>query len=216
MPYETSETAEAGELVDRDFFDRPVLEVAPELLGHVLVRSCGAGTVALRITEVEAYAGPDDPASHSYRGKTARNASMWGPPGHAYVYLSYGVHFALNLVCGPEGKASGVLIRAGEVLTGVELARGRRATARKDADLARGPGRLGEALAVDRSLDGTDVCVPGPLAVHRRPPGEAHTVRRGPRTGVSKAADLPWRFWLDGHVTVSPYRAHRPRRRLPA
>lgn len=208
MPHETSE------IVDRDFFDRPVLDVAPDLLGQVLVRDSDAGAVALRITEVEAYGGPDDPASHSFRGKTARNASMWGPPGHAYVYLSYGIHFALNLVCGPEGRASGVLLRAGEVLDGAGLARRRRPAARKDADLARGPGRLGEALGIDRTLDGTDVCVPGPLTV-RRGPAEAHAVRTGPRTGVSKAADVPWRFWLDGHVTVSPYRAHRPRRRLP-
>jgi DNA-3-methyladenine glycosylase len=202
-------------MVDRDFFDRPVLEVAPDLLGQVVVRRTSTGAVALLITEVEAYGGPDDPASHSYRGRTARNASMWGPPGHAYVYLSYGVHFAFNLVCGPEGKASGVLMRAGEVLEGVDLARHRRRAARKDSDLARGPGRLGQALGIDRTLDGTDVCVPGPLTVHRGP-SEAHTVQRGPRTGVSKAADVPWRFWLEGHVTVSPYRPHRPRRRLPA
>ncbi|TSB35813.1 DNA-3-methyladenine glycosylase, partial [Streptomyces benahoarensis] len=105
------------------FFDRPVLEVAPDLLGRTLVRTTPDGPIELRLTEVEAYAGERDPGSHAYRGRTPRNASMFGPPGHAYVYFIYGMWFSLNVVCGPEHHASGVLLRAGEVLTGTELAR---------------------------------------------------------------------------------------------
>lgn len=102
----------------RDFFDRPVVDVAPDLLGRTLLRNTPDGPITLRLTEVEAYDGETDPGSHAYRGRTARNAAMFGPPGHAYVYFIYGMWFSLNVVCGPEGKASGVLLRAGEILTG--------------------------------------------------------------------------------------------------
>jgi DNA-3-methyladenine glycosylase len=204
----------------RSFFDRPVLDVAPDLLGRVLVRSTPEGTTTLRLTEVEAYAGEIDPGSHAYRGRTARNASMFGPPGHAYVYFIYGMWWNLNLVCGPPGHASGVLLRAGEVLTGREAARARRPKARRDTELAQGPARMATALAVDRALDGADVCAGGedaPLAVLTGRPPRADAIRSGPRTGVGgEGALYPWRYWIDGDPTVSPYRAHQPRRRKRA
>ncbi|CAL9285734.1 DNA-3-methyladenine glycosylase [Streptomyces sp. NPDC095602] len=200
----------------RDFFDRPVLEVAPDLLGRTLVRMTDDGPIELRLTEVEAYAGEADPGSHAYRGRTARNAVMFGPPGHAYVYFTYGMWHCLNLVCGPEGHASGVLLRAGEVRVGHDLARRRRLSARHDRELAKGPARLATALDVDRTLDGTDACAgpPSPLSVLTGTPVPSDQVRNGPRTGVGgEGAVHPWRFWIDGDPTVSPYRAHTPRRR---
>ncbi|KNB52503.1 DNA-3-methyladenine glycosylase [Streptomyces caatingaensis] len=200
----------------RAFFDRPVLEVAPDLLGRILVRTGPDGPIELRITEVEAYAGEADPGSHAYRGRTERNASMFGPPGHAYVYFIYGMWFSLNLVCGPEGTASGVLLRAGEVIKGQELARKRRPKSRDDRDLARGPARLATALDVDRTLNGTDLCAgpAAPLSVLTGTPLPASSIRNGPRTGVGgEGATHPWRFWADGDRTVSPYRAHVPRNR---
>lgn len=205
--------------VPRSFFDRPVLDVAPDLLGRILVRTTPEGPLQLRITEVEAYAGDADPGSHAYRGKTARNASMFGPPGHAYVYFIYGMWWSLNLVCGPEGQASGVLLRAGEIVRGAEQARQRRPKARKDTELAKGPARLATALAVDRTLNGTDLCTrdqSAPLSVLAGEPGSPNTVRSGPRTGVGgDGAHHPWRFWLDDDPTVSPYRPHKPRHRKP-
>ncbi|KAB8157464.1 DNA-3-methyladenine glycosylase [Streptomyces sp. 3MP-14] len=200
----------------RDFFDRAVLDVAPELLGRTLVRTTEQGTITLRITEVEAYAGEIDPGSHAFRGRTRRNASMYGPPGHAYVYFTYGMWHCLNLVCGPEDHASGVLLRAGEILTGAELARARRAKARKDTELAKGPARLATALGVDRALDGTDVCgaPTAPLHVRQGTPVPRARVNSGPRTGISgPGAVHPWRYWIADDPTVSPYRAHQPRRR---
>lgn len=198
----------------RDFFARPAEEVAPGLLGRFLARATREGTVVLRITEVEAYAGAGDPASHAYRGRTQRNAVMFGPPGHAYVYFTYGMHFCVNLVCLTEGMAAAVLLRAGDFVSGRELARRRRPRAR-DGDLARGPARLCRALAIDRELNGADICDPaGPLRVLGGEPESASSdrIRRGPRTGVNGAKDVPWRFWLAGEPSVSPYRPHTPRR----
>lgn len=201
----------------RTFFDRPVLEVAPELLGCYLVRTSPQGRIVLRITEVEAYAGEADPGSHAYRGRTQRNASMFGPPGHAYVYFIYGMWFSLNLVCGPERHASGVLLRAGEILVGGEQVWNRRPKARNDGELARGPARLATALDVDRTLNGTDLCTDDELAPLRVLTGEepaGDSIRSGPRTGVGgEGAAHPWRYWIDGDPTVSPYRPHQPRRR---
>ncbi|MFD6350218.1 DNA-3-methyladenine glycosylase [Streptomyces roseolus] len=200
----------------RSFFDRPVLEVAPDLLGRTLVRTTDEGTMELRLTEVEAYAGAIDPGSHAFRGRTARNAVMFGPPGHAYVYFTYGMWHCLNLVCGPEGEASGVLLRAGEVLRGAELARPRRRSARKDAELAKGPARLATALDVPGSLNGTDVCAgsDAPLSVLAGAPPAPSLIRTGPRTGVGgDGAPHPWRFWIAEDPTVSPYRPHQPRKR---
>ncbi|MFD6917807.1 DNA-3-methyladenine glycosylase [Streptomyces virginiae] len=200
----------------RSFFDRPVLTVAPDLLGRTLVRRTTDGPLELRITEVEAYEGESDPGSHAYRGRTARNASMFGPPGHAYVYFIYGMWFSLNLVCGPPGHASGVLLRAGEVTVGADLATKRRVSARSPRELAKGPARLATALDVDRSLDGTDLCAgpDSPLFLLTGTPTSADLVSSGPRTGVGGAgATHPYRFWLTDDPTVSPYRAHAPRRR---
>ncbi len=137
---------------------------------------------------MEAYNGSSDPGSHAYRGRTARNASMFGPPGHAYVYFIYGMWFSLNLVCNKEGTASGVLLRAGEVLTGTEQAAARRPKARNTRELAKGPARLATALDIDRSLDGTDICSTDPeqpLTVLNGHPADAGEVLNGPRTGIS-------------------------------
>jgi len=196
-----------GELIPRLFFDRPVLDVAPELLGAVLVH----GDVAVRLTEVEAYDGAHDPASHAFRGRTARNAVMFGPPGHAYVYFTYGMHFCVNLVCGEPGRASAVLLRAGEIVAGADVARRRRPDA-PERDLARGPARLTKALDIDRALDGADVCDPAsPLRVLCGESIGADRVRSGPRVGVNAAPERPWRWWIDGEPTVSVYRPHTPR-----
>jgi DNA-3-methyladenine glycosylase len=209
-------------LIPREFFSRHSLQVAPELLGCVLEHQTAAGLVAVELTEVEAYAGNTDPASHAYRGKTARNAVMFGPPGHAYVYFTYGMYFCANLVClGDEGSASAVLLRAGRVIEGEELARARRSRGVSTVsfrDLARGPARLCLALDIDRSQDGTDVCVAdSPLRMWWP---QASTTDRsaqkkvvsGPRVGITRAADRPWRFWIEGDPTVSVYRAATPRR----
>ncbi|MEV1092909.1 DNA-3-methyladenine glycosylase [Streptomyces microflavus] len=200
----------------RDFFDRSVLEVAPDLLGRTLVRRSDEGTIEVRLTEVEAYAGEVDPGSHAFRGRTARNSVMFGPPGHTYVYFTYGMWHCLNLVCGPEGRASGVLLRAGEINVGAGLARVRRVSARNDKELAKGPARLATALDVDRTLNGSDLfagLTPALSVLHGTPPPRDQ-VRSGPRTGVGgDGAHQPWRFWIENDPTVSPYRAHAPRRR---
>lgn len=200
----------------REFFDRPVLEVAPDLLGRLLVRTTPDGPIALRLTEVEAYDGANDPGSHAYRGPTPRNGVMFGPPGHVYVYFTYGMWFCMNLVCGPEGRASAVLLRAGEIVEGAELARKRRLSARNDKELAKGPARLATALDVGRDLDGTDACSSGdtPLRILTGTPIAPDQVRNGPRTGVAGDGGVhPWRFWSANDPTVSPYRAHVPKRR---
>jgi DNA-3-methyladenine glycosylase len=209
-------------LMPREFFARLSVPVAPDLLGCVLEHHTEAGLVAVELTEVEAYAGASDPASHAYRGKTARNAVMFGPPGHAYVYFTYGMHFCVNLVCLGNGSASAVLLRAGRIIEGEELARSRRTrgtTKIPFRDLARGPARLCQALDIDRSLDGADVCVPkSPLRM--RWPDASTTARSvdrkvlsGPRVGISAAAEVPWRFWVEGDPTVSAYRPAVPRHR---
>ena len=225
-------------LIPRKFFARPSVEVAPDLLGSVLEHETADGLVAVELTEVEAYAGRSDPASHAYRGKTARNAVMFGPPGHAYVYFTYGMHFCVNVVClGEEGSASAVLLRAGRVIAGGELACARRTrgtTAIAPRDLARGPARLCQALGIDRSQNGADMVSAGsPLRmlsgagnparsallasgdetlIH---PATPRRIVAGPRVGVSSAAEIPWRFWYDGDPTVSVYRAHVPRQPKP-
>ncbi|WP_433238876.1 DNA-3-methyladenine glycosylase [Streptosporangium sp. CA-135522] len=198
----------------REFFDRPGHEVAPDLLGRVIAH----GPVSVRLTEVEAYGEPgQDPASHTYRGRTPRNAVMFGPPGHLYVYFTYGMHFCANIVCLPEGVGSGVLLRAGEVVSGEEVALARRTAGASRTvstrDLARGPARLAVALNFTREHDGLDVCPPGPISLLEGDPPKAESIRSGPRTGVSSARETPWRFWIDADPTVSPYRPHVPRRR---
>ena len=201
----------------REFFARGSTDVAPDLLGCVLECDSTAGPVAVRVTETEAYRGLHDPASHAYRRKSLRNGVMFGPPGYAYVYQIYGLHFCVNLVCQPEGTAEAVLVRAGEVVTGVEVARARRPAARAENQLARGPALLCQVLAIDRRFDGTDVCAPSsPLRILGPGPSgppEAAMIRSGPRVGITKAADFPWRFWIDGDPTVSAYRRATPRKR---
>ena len=167
----------------------------------------------IRLTEVEAYAGSADPASHAYRGRTPRNRVMFGPAGHLYVYFVYGMHWCCNVVCGPDGTASAVLLRAGVVLSGAELARSRRPAARSSSELARGPARLATALGLDAGANGVDLCDPGSSV--RLIPGVAvpdAAVRRGPRVGVAAAADLPWRLWVADDPTVSTYRLGGQRR----
>lgn len=210
-----------------ELLNAPAPQVAPRLLGAVLSATGAEGRVALRITEVEAYGGPadsdlPDPGAHTYRGKTARNSSMFAAPGHIYVYFTYGMHHAVNLVCRPAGSAGGCLIRAGEVIQGQELARRRRAarrsTAVTDVALGRGPGNVAQALGLTLDHDAA------PLTSNPQEPGvhlelreavEAVTVTA--RTGVSGPGGdgeaFPWRFAVTGDPTVSPYRAAAPRKR---
>jgi DNA-3-methyladenine glycosylase len=190
--------------LERAWFDRPAVELAPELLGARLVHASPEGVVGGRIVEVEAYSGPEDLAAHSARGRTARNAIMFGRPGHLYVYLVYGLHHCMNIVAGPGEKPEAVLIRALEIDEGIDLARARRGTRVPAARLASGPGNVGQALGVDRRLNGTDLLA-GPVHVEP-PPGSSRSVRRGPRVGVDYAAAWaarPMRFWIadDPHVS---------------
>ncbi|SFF32925.1 DNA-3-methyladenine glycosylase [Blastococcus tunisiensis] len=188
--------------------------VAPSLLGCWVVTDRPEGRVALRLTEVEAYSGEgQDPASHAHRGPTPRAEIMFGPPGRLYVYFSYGVHWCANVVVGPEGRGSAVLMRAGEVVVGEELARSRRRAARTARDLARGPARLTQTLGIGPDDRGAELLDPeSPVRLHRGPQPAA--VSAGPRVGISQATDLPWRFWETGAPSVSVFRAGgRPRPR---
>jgi DNA-3-methyladenine glycosylase len=181
--------------------DGPVDEVAPSLLGCVLE----AHGVGVRLTEVEAYSGEGlDPASHAHRGPTPRTEVMFGPAGRLYVYFTYGMHWCANVVTGPAGHASAVLLRAGAVVSGLELARERRPGAR-DRDLCRGPARLCRALALEGEHLGLDLLDPG-SPVRLLPGRHDGEVLSGPRVGVAQGAETPWRFWLAGEPTVSPYR----------
>jgi len=203
----------------RAFFTRPVLEVAPDLLGCTISH---AG-VTVRLTEVEAYDGSNDPGSHAFGGLTPRTRVMFGEPGGLYVYFTYGMHYCANLVCGSVGTASAVLLRAGEVVGGLEVATSRRAGT-VDRDLARGPARLAMALALGRDHNGIDVVGADSTFVVRKPvrkSGPARpVVRTGPRVGVSgpggDGAAYPWRFWLEGEPTVSGYRPGKVRPPKPA
>lgn len=186
----------------------PVGRAARGLLGCRLT----AGGVTVRLTEVEAYAGVGaDPASHAHRGRTARNEVMFGPPGRLYVYFTYGMHWCANVVCGPEGEASAVLLRAGEVVDGLAAARARRSTAGRDRDLARGPARLATALGIDGTDNGADLLGASGITLTLGSGVDATAVRSGPRVGVADGHDLRWRFWLDGEPTVTGYRSGRRR-----
>ncbi|MFT7712018.1 DNA-3-methyladenine glycosylase [Clavibacter tessellarius] len=190
------------------------VDVAPALLGAVLTRDSEEGRVSVRITEVEAYRGVgEDPGSHSFRGKRARNATMFGPAGRLYAYFTYGMHTCANVVCGPEGTSAGVLLRAGEVVEGADVARIRRGAAVRDRDLARGPARLAVALGIPLADDGAPLdAAPYALVLPAVP---LALPASGPRVGVSGPGGsgelFPWRFWIPGDPTVSPYRAHVPR-----
>ncbi|MEQ3552576.1 DNA-3-methyladenine glycosylase [Pseudonocardia nematodicida] len=200
--------------MDRSELARDVLPVAERLLGCVLEADTPEGTVAVRLVEVEAYRGRDDPASHCYRGPTPRNAVMFGPAGHLYVYFVYGMHFCANVVCLTDGEPGAVLLRAGELLSDPEVARARRPTARRDVDLARGPARLAALLGLGRDDNGLDLTAPSSRVRLRA--GErvvADEVRTGPRVGVADAAERPWRYWVAGSPAVSAYRAGTRARR---
>jgi DNA-3-methyladenine glycosylase len=183
----------------RDFYARPATEVAHDLIGRLLVRG-DEGLVA-RVVETEAYM-PGDPASHGYRGLTARNAPLYGPPGHAYVYLNYGMHWCLNVSTGEDGSPQGCLLRAAEPLEGLDRMRERRRGA--DRDLLRGPGRLGQAYGLDGTWSGVDLCGEGALWL--ADDGAHPAVTTGPRVGVSRAAAVPWRYWDLGSPWVSAYK----------
>jgi DNA-3-methyladenine glycosylase len=197
---------------DRAFLSKPSVEVAPLLLGAVIH---GRG-VSVRLTEVEAYLGEVDPGSHAFRGQTPRNRVMYGEPGHLYTYFTYGMHVCANVVCSPLGTATAVLLRAGAVVDGLEVARARRTTSRRDADLARGPARLVVALGIALGDNGLDL-ESGEVTLELT--GERPSFAQGPRTGVSGAGgttDYPWRFWIPGDPTVSPYKASVPKKRSPS
>ena len=199
------------------------VEVAPSLLGAVLETEVEGERVAVRLTEVEAYHGlgtgeRPDPGSHARMGPTARNATMWGEPGHLYVYLSHGIHSCVNVVCGPEGVAGGVLLRGGEIIEGAPVAERRRlerrGVVRAARDLARGPGRLGDAVGLRHPLhDGIDAVTgeirAGARARLRWPDEPVARIATGPRVGVAGIAGtaaFPWRFWIEGDATVSAFR----------
>lgn len=199
-------------LGDFDWDARPE-RVAAQLLGWRLHSDLGGVGVAVVLTEVEAYAGAQDPGSHAHRGRTLRNASMFGPPGRAYIYFTYGMHWCANVVVQPEGEPGAILLRAGRIVAGWEAARARRPTARSDDHLASGPACLARALGIDGSIDGIDLRNPAsPIRLIPRPP--CHEWATSPRTGVSGAgAGTPWRFYLPGDPTVSRYRPATNRRR---
>ncbi len=182
----------------------PVLEAAPRLLGATFSH----GGVTVRLTEVEAYDGAHDPGSHAHIGRTDRNAVMFGPPGHLYVYFTYGMHHCCNVACGPEGEASAILLRAGEVIAGAATARERRPGS-TDRDLARGPGRLCKAMGIDRTDNGLD------LRDRIELDAPSPQVSTGPRVGLRLAAERPWRFWVTGDPTVSRYVPAKARKRRP-
>jgi DNA-3-methyladenine glycosylase len=190
----------SGELLDRQLLGEDALTVAPRLLGQLLVR----GEVVLRITEVEAHCGPEDSAAHTARGRTRRNEPMWGPPGRAYVYLCYGLHNMLNVVCGPEDVGHACLIRACEPVAGLDRIRSRRG-GKEGPVLLTGPGKVGAALDLDRAWSGHDLCSPGGLEL--RAGGPAAGILRGPRVGIDYALpahrDAPWRLALAGTRWVS-------------
>jgi DNA-3-methyladenine glycosylase len=202
-------------VVARELLARPAPQLAPRLLGAVLVSRVGAAEVAVRLTEVEAYQGLDDPASHAFRGATRRTAVMFGPAGHLYVYFTYGMHWCANIVCGVEGQAAAVLLRAGEVVRGSAIARQRRPAARSAPELARGPARLASCLGIGPDQYGIDLCDPAAtVGLESLPRRRSAAVLAGPRVGIATATERCWRFWLADEPSVSPFRPGR-RRRVP-
>lgn len=194
--------------IEREALLAPSPHVAADLLGTLLVHETAAGRTVGRIVETEAYAGPTDRASHARAGRTARTEVMFGPAGHAYVYLVYGMHHCINVVCGAEGTASAVLIRALEPMAGLELMRERRGrTAGTDARMAAGPARLTQALGIDRGHGGTDLIADDQLYLMRSPDVSKPRVTTGPRIGVDYAgpdwSSRPWRFGIAGHGSLS-------------
>jgi DNA-3-methyladenine glycosylase len=204
----------------RSFYEPSAELVAPALLGHLLVRNTPEGPCGGPIVETEAYL-VGDPACHSYRGESQRNRVMFGPPGHAYVYLIYGLYFCVNAVCRPKGCAEAVLIRAIEATVGQERMRHHR-DVKKLSELTSGPAKLCAALTIDRALDGVDICdVRSPLFIARNPDHKPFLLTKGPmvsttRVGITKAADLPLRFYLDASSFVSKRLSGKSRKRVQA
>jgi DNA-3-methyladenine glycosylase len=201
MPWPTDDPAGAGGL---GWLAGRASEIAPRLLGHEL--RCGQRSGL--IVEVEAYEGPDDPASHAYRGPTGRNAVMFGPPGRLYVYRSYGIHWCANIVCGPAGTGSALLLRAIEPVAGLQEMWTDRPRARIETDLGSGPGKLCAALGITGDHDGTDLSdEQGPVRLVAPPdtnPGRGRpSVVIGPRVGITRAVERPWRFALAGNPHLS-------------
>lgn len=195
--------------LSRDFFAQDATELAPLLVGAVVRHTTVEGTVAVRLTELEAYRGTgEDPGSHAHRGITPRTRPMFGPPAHLYAYFTYGMHVCVNIVCSPDGVASALLMRGGEVVEGVELARARRPTASGDRDLARGPAKLATALGIQLAQSGADLLAP-PFSLELPPlqPSVAMTARTGV-SGAGGGEEFQWRFFIPGDPTVSPYKKH--------
>lgn len=203
-----------GEPLPRSFYARPAVALAPDLLNKVIA----CGPVAGRIVEVEAYAGADDPASHAYRGRTLRNDVMFGPPGHLYVYFTYGMHYCVNIVAASEGQASAVLLRALAPLCGTEVMAERRGTtSASPLVLTSGPAKLAQALGIDRRYNGADLAAAQPAITlfsdGVEPPGRPS---QGPRIGIRAAVEFPWRWWVPGDPNVSRPRAARVDPALPS
>ena len=206
----------------RKFLGSDPRVIAPLILGAVLTHNSEAGPVSVRLTEVEAYMGPrdsehPDPGSHTFGGPTARNAPMFGPPGFLYVYFTYGMHYCANIVCGPDGSASALLLRAGQIVDGDELAALRRPASKAHKDLASGPARLASALGLTTADTGRDALA-SPFSLWL-PTTPAAAVASGPRVGVAGpggSTEYPWRFWIEDDPTVSRYKSARPRTRSAA
>ena len=204
---EAASIAWPGSPLPRAFFDRPVLTVAPQLLNKILAAADGR---AGRIVEVEAYHGAIDPAAHTYRGKTPRNVTMFGPPGHLYVYFTYGMHWCCNCVCGPEGAGCAVLIRALEPLHGLAKMRMARPRTMQDRDLCRGPARLTQAMSINGAQDGIDLAdAQEGFAIVDDGMAPPKNLTGGPRIGISVGKDFPWRWYVPGSRYVSGTAAQR-------
>jgi DNA-3-methyladenine glycosylase len=206
--------ARSGRALPIAFYDRPTEQVARDLLGAVLECTTPLGTASGRIIETEAYLGPHDPACHAVAGLTERTRNLHGPPGIAYVYFIYGVHWCFNAVTREEGHGSAVLVRAVEPVAGVQLMRERRGTVRRDVDLTNGPGKLCQALGIDGSLDGNPL-TQRPLRILAGDGVDDAHVEVTPRIGITRAADWPLRWLVRGNPYVSLGRpgTAKPRRR---
>ena len=194
----TTGNTRPGPILPRTFYNRPVVDVARDLLGKILVHGATGGI----IVETEAYLGLKDAASHAYRGISERNKVMFGAPGHAYVYFIYGMYECVNVVCEPKGEAGAALIRAVEPLMGVDLMRTRRPGAKHLRDIANGPGKLTIAMGITRALNGADL-TKGPLLLRDQRGGSPFEIAVGPRIGITKCADWPLRFTIKGNEFVS-------------
>jgi DNA-3-methyladenine glycosylase len=194
--------------LSREFYAQPTVRVARALLGKWLVHESSEGRTVGRIVETEAYLGAKDPASHAFKGRSARNASMFGPPGHAYVYFIYGMHHCFNVVTRPAGTGEAVLVRALEPIEGLELMRERRGAGRSDRELCNGPGKLVQAMGMSRAHDGVDL-VRGALGIYAATRAKRGSMLRpseiatSARIGITRSADLPLRFHVRGNAYVS-------------